>query len=114
MVPRFTKLASGAWGVCVATAVAPGTEIYVHKRDGSTTKVVIDAVLDHDTETGQRTCSIVKIDGPGSDVPRERICAECGDPAERRRGGHLVRDLEDNLVKHWSCCQKPPQRQVKN
>lgn len=28
-------------------------------------------------------------------------CAECG------RGGHLVRDEEDGLLKHYNCCDMP-------
>lgn len=40
--------------------------------------------------------------------PRQRdgeddgVCAECG------RGGHLVADLEDGLLKHYNCCDIPP------
>lgn len=31
-----------------------------------------------------------------------RACAECG------RGGALVQDMEDGLMKHYGCCDMPP------
>lgn len=31
------------------------------------------------------------------------VCAECG------KGGSLVQDLEDGLLKHYNCCDIPPQ-----
>lgn len=33
--------------------------------------------------------------------PQQQRCAECG------RGGSLVRDLEDGLMKHYGCCDMP-------
>jgi hypothetical protein len=38
-----------------------------------------------------------------NNAPR-RTCAECG------RGGALVQDMEDGLLKHYSCCDMPPSR----
>ena len=78
MANAFTKLASDAWGVCSDGPVAPGADLLVNKKDGTTAKVTIDEILRRDPTTGVSTCSIVQITGRSSDTPRTRECAECG------------------------------------
>lgn len=54
----------------------------------------VDASLVTEGGAAVRTGYQVRTGGSG--------CAECG------KGGRLVRDLEDGLLKHYSCCDIPP------
>lgn len=101
----FAKLKDGSWGVRVPGAAPKiGDVLTVTKRDGSTSKETVAAVLWSGPDNDGQTVSLCSI----KEKPRGRhgnggdTCAECG------RGGALVEDLEDGLMKHYRCCDIPP------
>ena len=57
-------------------------------------------VPDENAAKAQALVKIAAVDP----VSNDRTCAECG------RGGRLVRDMEDGLMKHYNCCDMPPSR----
>lgn len=101
----FTKLKDGTWGVKFNgdTPVA-GMKIEVTKRDGTVSNETVDKVLWSSADHTVHLVTIVQKRSASSRAGRGDgyVCAECG------RGGHLVSDLEDGLMKHYRCCDIPP------
>jgi hypothetical protein len=96
----YKKLKSGAWGVLVEyEVVRPGQRVHVRTKAGGEKAETIDRVLW--SEDGKAICSIVRNDRQGGSRGGG-VCAECG------KGGALVADLEDGLLKHYRCCDIPP------
>ena len=96
MATTFAKLQSGNWGILTTEDVHTGDTVTVNKFDGTTTTVTAECLV-----------------SPAGVVPavwtikkeqkqNRTRCAECG------RGGQLVQDLEDGLMKHYRCCDIPP------
>ena len=94
----YTKLRNGDWGVRVEREVKKGDKVTVTKKNGGTKTETIAAVL-FTTNEGVRICAIDQNQSSGSG---RQVCAECG------KGGQLVEDLEDGLMKHYRCCDIPP------
>lgn len=102
----YTKLKSGEWGIRVpGTATAGQTVNVVTKAGKSKTETIARVVW---TGNGVSLCTVVQ---RGADAPTTaargsrrggNVCAECG------RGGSLVADLEDGMMKHRNCCDIPP------
>ncbi len=105
MTATYTKLKSGDWGIRIACAkggestVSAGQRLTVKKKDGSEKAETIDRVL----WTGDGiVLAAIKPQSNGSNRGG-RVCAECG------KGGALVSDMEDGLMKHYRCCDMPPE-----
>lgn len=95
----YTKLKDGTWGVRVSgETVAAGQTITVNKKDGTTKQETIKTIVW--SGDGVQLCSVGH--AHKSTATRGNTCAECG------RGGKLVCDLEDGLMKHYNCCDIPP------
>lgn len=96
MPANYTKLKSGDWGIrVVGEKPREGSDIRVTKKDGTTNTETVEKVLWSDTDGKTHLCSIKQKE-------RGYVCAECGRP------GRLVADLEDGLMKHYNCCDIPP------
>jgi hypothetical protein len=102
----YTKLKSGDWGVrVVGEKPDVGATITVTKKDGTTKSATVEKVVWSDAD-GRTHLVAVRPSGNGSTTAASRsgrnVCAECG------KGGTLVSDLEDGLMKHYRCCDIPP------
>lgn len=98
MAATYQKLKSGDWGVRVAgDKPREGESITVKKRDGSVKAETIDKVVWSSPDGKLHLASVRQ----KSSASRE-VCAYCG------KGGKLVEDLEDGLMKHYRCCDIPP------
>lgn len=92
----YRKTREGDWAVFGPAAELKAGAVTVRKKDGT-----------RKTETVERVSKSFDVQG----VPhaygyiqrqeRQGGCAACG------RGGHLVEDMEDGLMKHYSCCDMP-------
>lgn len=99
----YRKLRDGTWGIC-GPDLKEGHKVVVRKKGGDTKEEYVGRVLWRG-EDG--VCiATVKTAAP---FPRRKdknaggaVCAECG------RGGALVQDLEDGLMKHRGCCDIEP------
>lgn len=94
----YQKLRNGDWGVRATFPVKAGQFVIVLKRDGSKHRVQIEKVIW--SGDGVFLCAIKQAE-EGQRRPSGPLCAECG------RGGHLILDLEDGLMKHHGCCDLP-------
>lgn len=107
MAITYTKLKDGSWGIrAEGVTIKDGQTVTVEKRSGekktetigkvfwSGDGVMLATVVGKTTET--------KPAGRSSRRSGGGVCAECG------RGGRLVQDLEDGLMKHYNCCDIPP------
>lgn len=98
---QYRKTREGKWAVFGPVAELHEGAVTVAKKDGT-----------RKTETVVRVSKPFAVDGvphaygylaEQTAPPRSgRVCAECG------RGGALVADLEDGLLKHYRCCDIPP------
>ena len=99
MPATYTKTKNGDWGIRVTGAKpSEGCKVTVTKKDGSTKTETVEKVLW--SGDGVHLCSITR--SGGGRASGGRVCAECG------KGGALVADLEDGLLKHYRCCDIPP------
>lgn len=102
MSATYAKLKDESWGVkIVGVKPSVGQTVTVKKKDGSTSSETITHILWSSPDGTTHLCKI------GEKEPSERksnryVCAECG------KGGTLVQDLEDGLMKHYQCCDIPP------
>ena len=96
----WQKLKSGEWGVRIEGPAQAQQSVTVSKRDGTTQTVQVSKIVWTD---GQTTLAAVVHTQRNSGSGARGGCAECG------RGGPLVRDMEDGLMKHWRCCDIPPE-----
>lgn len=103
MKASYTKLKSGDWGVrVVGEKPDVGATITVTKKDGATKTETVEKVVWSDPD-GRTHLLAVRPSGTTSQIRSGRnVCAECG------KGGTLVSDLEDGLMKHYRCCDIPP------
>ena len=105
MNATYTKLKSGAWGIRVEGTVRDGAVVPVRKKSGEVKNETVVKVLW--TGNGISLCAISQMIAAASSSRSSRkyggnVCAECG------RGGPLVSDLEDGLMKHRRCCDIEP------
>ncbi len=96
----YTKLRSGDWGLrATGVTLVPGRQVAVTKKSGGTSTVCVGEIL----WTGDGvTLATIRQEQRSSTRSGGSVCAECG------RGGRLVADLEDGLLKHYGCCDIPP------
>lgn len=95
MSATYQKLKSGEWGVRSTTPLEEGQSVTVRKKNGESKEEVVSRIV------WQGEGVWLAAIRPSRRTSGE-VCAECG------RGGHLVSDLEDGLMKHWRCCDIPP------
>jgi hypothetical protein len=98
----YARLRDGSWGIRAdGVKIEPGRTVTVRKRDGTEQAETVGRVVW--SGDGVTLASLVAREPRGGRVKSGgRVCAACG------RGGRLVRDLEDGLVKHYNCCDIPP------
>jgi hypothetical protein len=107
MAITYTKLKSGDWGIRADEPITPGSSVVVVKKDGGTKTETVDRII---WSGDGVTLASIKQRTPTTGASRSssrrsrsyNVCADCG------RGGRLVRDLEDGLLKHYNCCDIPP------
>ena len=94
----YAKLRDGTWGIRAEGTVRAGETVTVRKKDGPTKTETVGKVLWEGE--GVTLASI-----GSSNTGKSRggaVCAECG------KGGALVADLEDGMMKHRRCCDIEP------
>lgn len=103
------RKAWGRWVVQLPTAEKTwkhGDRVEVHSKFGRITEVVLNKRVDKLPSHLEPTPNYdywIPLD-PGMRLPDEQTkCAVCKQP------GHLVRDLEDGELKHYRCCDIPPE-----
>ncbi len=101
MATTYTKLRDGSWGVRSTEKLASGQKVVVAKKSGETKTETVGKVLW--SGDGITLASIATNSEPsGSSRRSGNVCADCG------KGGPLVCDMEDGLMKHYRCCDMPP------
>ncbi len=103
MSATYTKLKSGDWGIRVeGSKPSEGSTITVTKKSGESKTETIAKVIW--SGNGVHLCAIKSTKSsytPTAGGSNRNVCAECG------RGGRLVEDLEDGIMKHYGCCDIP-------
>ena len=89
----YMKLKDGSWGVKVQGSIEAGRCVTVTKKSGEIWSG--DGISTCAIDSSIRSTSTARSNG-------RHVCAEC------RRGGKLVADLEDGMMKHYGCCDIPP------
>ena len=91
MNARFSKITDNSWGITVTGGtVSPGDKVTVSKRDGTTTEVVVKAIVYRDPQGRYVTCAIepskptggssapARGKGPQRYRSHRRPCGYCG------------------------------------
>jgi hypothetical protein len=82
--------------------------VTVSKRDGTSQTVDLGAVkgvlISKGSELSGCSYAFPRKDQSDRAAKTQSLCAECGKP------GTLVPDDEDGLLKHWKCCDIPPEK----
>jgi hypothetical protein len=99
MSASYTKLRNGDWGIKVQGKVEIGAKVNVRKKSGEEKIETVTAIVFE----GGGVC-ICAIAANQTEGRSRNVCGECGRP------GKLVQDLEDGIMKHYGCCDIPPQR----
>lgn len=106
MAITYNKLRDGSWGIrAEGVVIERGQTVTVTKKSGETKEETIGRILW--TGNGVTLATIVSssngVSGEGGARRRSgNVCAECG------KGGNLVQDCEDGMMKHYNCCDIPP------
>lgn len=99
----FTKLKSGDWGLRIQGNASSGQSVQVKRKDGTSESKTVGKVVWSGNGITLATIAGNESSSSGSRSSGSRnCCAECGRP------GRLVSDLEDGLMKHYNCCDIPP------
>jgi hypothetical protein len=99
----FTKLKSGDWGLRIQGDAASGQSVQVKRKDGTSESKTVGKVLW--SGNGITLATIAGNESSSSGGSRSsgrNCCSACGKP------GKLVCDVEDGLMKHYNCCDMPP------
>jgi hypothetical protein len=101
----YRKAMGRDWAVFGPASEMHMGRVTVHRRDGTTSFEVVERISKSFDVDGVPHC-FGYIRKHGNSANRSAgggTCAECG------RGGSLVEDMEDGLMKHRGCCDIPPE-----
>ena len=97
----YAKLRNGDWGLRSTSTLKEGQTVTVTTKAGQSRTETVGKIV----WSGNGVWLAAKGSDSGSaqnNQGNRPVCAECG------KGGSLVADLEDGLMKHRRCCDLPP------